>query len=105
MIRDSYAASSSAKRSVYAIHYVDLETASCHGVVGERPTPTSLRTDDFEWEGGVLSVTGSNSVDMSTCTYDGGNLAFASPVARSANWSLWSTTCPRTASSELHRRR
>ncbi len=71
--------------SVYAIHYVNEETLEIKESSLSDRRQTSLRTDDFEWEGGVLSVTGSNSVDMSTVyTYDGGKyIAFASPVARS----------------------
>ncbi|MFU1779748.1 methyl-accepting chemotaxis protein [Haloarcula japonica] len=71
--------------SVYAIHYVNEETLEIRESSLSDRRETSLRTDDFEWEGGNLSVTGSNSVDMSTVyTYDGGKyIAFASPVARS----------------------
>jgi len=71
--------------SVYAIHYVSEETLEIEESSLSDRRSTSLRTNDFEWEGGSLSVTGSNSVDMSNVyTYDGHKyIAFASPVARS----------------------
>ncbi|MDQ2073599.1 methyl-accepting chemotaxis protein [Haloarcula sp. NS06] len=71
--------------SVYAIHYVNEETLEIRESSLSDRRETSLRTDDFAWEGESLSVTGSNSVDMSKVyTYDGGKyIAFASPVARS----------------------